>query len=223
MSSGTLDGPPRHLWPDAQLSLIVTDAFRLVHDSAGIELLRALAEVVNDIVAALSCVAVIDGFLNVAGKFPLGDIKSVLQFSSSIGHLAYPFRLLYNRNCIARIRLTMQPERWRIVCFFRPAFVDFLGHVRVGTVLQLENRVMEITPILLLHGLHSLLQHWLDGNFALCLPDLVSRIYDGAGIRLRIVNFTLAVFRNLGNDLVVGLAASAGADGIVEIPLGNES
>jgi hypothetical protein len=43
------------------------------------------------------------------------------------------------------------------------------------------------------------------------------------GVLLGIVDFSLAVFSNLGNDLIVALAAALGADGIVEVAFGKEA
>src|SRR5205807_5947986 len=101
-----------HLRTNADFALVLANAFRLIHDSAGIKFLggRTLADALNCFSAGLSGFPRIERFLHMAPEFPLGDIQSVFQVSAFVRHLPDLLGLLQDGNGMAIVRLAMQAE-----------------------------------------------------------------------------------------------------------------
>src|SRR6266700_1178034 len=79
---------------------------------------------------------------------------------------------------------------------------------------------MEVAAVLLLRKHDALPYELVGGNAVFGLSRPVGSIENSAGILLGVVNVPLAILGNFVNDLVIGLAAFAGADGVIEITLG---
>src|SRR5205807_3768189 len=109
---GVINCGPSHLRTNTDLALVFPNAFRLIHYSTSVKLLgrRTLADAVNRFAAGLSGFPRIEGFLDVAPEFPLGDIQSVFQVSAFVSHLSDLLGLLQDGNGIAVVRLAIETE-----------------------------------------------------------------------------------------------------------------